>query len=372
MLKKTDDDAVSSKPEARSAPRRGIKRLALPILAVAVIGGGLYYGHYWWTEGRFLVSTDDAYVAADMALITARVTGYVTAVPVRENQSVRAGETLVEIDPGDLALELKAADARLSTQEAAITRMRAQRDAARAALVETQARREALQSAAAEAERSLARAQDLARSGAAAQAALDQAQNARDQAAATLRGGAAAIDSAQANIAVLDAQIAEQERTLEERRIDQETAARNLTFAALKAPYDGVVGNLSVQPGDLVSPSRRLMTVVPLADVYIDANFKETQLGRIAVGDKAHIEVDALPDQTFMGTVESVSPASGSVFSLLPADNATGNFTKIVQRVPVRIHLDPGQDSDGRLRPGLSTQVTIDIRTAPGAATNGG
>lgn len=366
MLKKVSDtdalprdaDAMARKP----APSR--KKLVLPLLALLFVGAGAAFGVYWWTEGRFLIETDDAYIAADMAVLTARVNGYVTSLPVAENQPVKAGQPVVEIDPGDLQLDLDAAEARIATQEAAIDRIDAQRRAGAAAVVQAEAQLEALQAAETEAKRNFDRAADLARTGAGAQAALDTARNALAEASASVRGGSAAIDSAKANVSVLDAQIAEARRNLAELGVARDSAARNLTFATVRAPYDGVIGNLSVQPGDLVSPSRRLATIVPLDRVYIDANFKETQIGGIAPGATASIEVDALPGVDLKGTVESFAPASGSVFSLLPADNATGNFTKIVQRVPVRIRIDDPQAADGKLRPGLSAVVTVDRRTA--------
>ena len=366
MLKKVSD--TDTLPHGAGAtgqrPGRSRRKLVLPLLALLFVAAGAAFGFYWWTEGRFLIETDDAYIAADMAVLTARVNGYVTSLPVAENQPVKAGQPVVQIDPGDLQLDLDAAEARIATQEAVIARIDAQRQAAGAAVVQAEAQLEALQAAESEARRTFDRAADLARTGAGAQAALDTARNNLAQASASVRGGSAAVDSAKADVRVLDAQIAEARRNLAELRVARESAARNLTFATVRAPYDGVIGNLSVQPGDLVSPSRRLATIVPLDRVYIDANFKETQIGGIAPGAKASIEVDALPGVELTGTVESFAPASGSVFSLLPADNATGNFTKIVQRVPVRMRIDDPQAAGGRLRPGLSTVVTVDRRTA--------
>src|SRR6185437_10575714 len=177
----------------------------------------------------------------------------------------------------------------------------------------------------------------------------------------------AAIQSADANITVLRAQKVQAERSLKELEVAQAKAERDLSFTTIRAPFDGVVGNRSVQVGDYVTPGKRLAAVVPLDKVFVDANLKETQLGPVVVGETANVRVDALDGALLKGTVESVAPASGSQFSLLPPENATGNFTKIVQRVPVRIAI-PAAEANGKLRPGLSVVVGIDTRTAPAKA----
>lgn len=364
-------ETTAPPPSAAEAPGRkksGRRKLFLGALLLAAIGGGSWYGHEWWTNGRFMVSTDDAYIAVDMAVMTPKITGYVASVPVTDNQAVKAGDPIVEIDQGDFQLALQAADAKIATQKATVERIRAQRAAAVEQVAEAEATRSAAAASLDQANLTLQRAESLVKSGTGAQAPLDAARSAQAEAKAQLTGTEAAISAAQANVGVLDAQVAEAETSVNALEIDRDVAARNLTFTTIRAPYDGVVGNLGVQPGDLVSPSRRLAAIVPLDKVYIDANFKETQLGSIAVGEKARIEVDALPGVDVEGTVASFSPASGSVFSLLPADNATGNFTKIVQRVPVRIAIDPAEAHAGHLRPGLSVTVSVDTRTAP----NGG
>ncbi|WP_062206646.1 HlyD family secretion protein [Aureimonas sp. AU12] len=359
---------ITQAPAKTTKKGGGLKKLVLSCVLLAAIGGGAWYGHHWWVDGRFLVTTDDAYVSADMAIMTPKVTGYVASVPVVENQTVKAGQPIVEIDPGDYALALRSAEAKIDTQSATIERIRAERAAADEAVAEAQANKVAAEAAQAQADLDLQRAQSLVRSGAGAQAPLDSARSAQAEANAKVAGTNAAIASARAQGTVLDAQIKEAEATGRELAVDRDVAARNLSFTTLRAPYDGVIGNLAVQPGDLVSSSRRLAAIVPLDKVFVDANFKETQVHEIVAGEKARIEVDALPGVEVSGTVVSISPASGSVFSLLPADNATGNFTKIVQRVPVRIAIDPADAHSGKLRPGLSVTVSVDQRTAPGAA----
>ncbi|RUY10026.1 HlyD family secretion protein, partial [Mesorhizobium sp. M2A.F.Ca.ET.040.01.1.1] len=202
------------------------------------------------------------------------------------------------------------------------------------------------------------------------QAQLDDAQTALDQAKAALVGADAQIAAAQANIGVLKAQRAESASTLASLQLTRDKAQRDLSFTVLKAPYDGVVGNRSVEQGDLVSPGQKLAVVVPMDKLYIVGNFKETQLGRMVPGEKVRITVDAIDGQSFEGTVSSLAPASGAVFSLLPPENATGNFTKVVQRVPVRIDVPADVLKTGKLRAGLSVVVAVDSRTAPASTTN--
>ncbi len=364
--------AGEARPAAGAAPAAdapakggGAKRVVLMLVALAVLGAAGFFGWRWWAEGRFMISTDDAYVGADIAIVSPKITGYVETVPARENDAVRAGEPIATIDPGDLQLALDAARARIATQQAAIERFASQRAAAEAAVSQARFEREKAQTLLDQAEEDLARAERLASRGAGTSAQRDAARTARDAAASTLAEARAAIDAATAQVSVLDAQRAEAEGALAELGVARDQAERDLTFTVLRAPSDGRVGNLSVQVGDLVSPGKRLAAIVPAGAVYVDANFKETQLDGIVPGQRAEVEVDALPGRTLTGTVQSVAPASGSVFSLLPPDNATGNFTKVVQRVPVRIRIDDAQALGGALRPGLSVVVAIDRRTTP-------
>ena len=352
------------------AKRSGAKRVVLVMIALAVFGAVGFFGYRWWTEGRFMISTDDAYVGADIAIVSPKITGYVETVPARENDAVHAGEPIATIDPGDLQLALDAAEAKIATQQAAIERFASQRAAAEAAVTQARSEQEKAQTLLTQAEDDLVRAERLASRGAGTSAQRDAARTARDAAASTLAEARAAIDAATAQVSVLDAQRAEAEGALAELGVARDQAERDLTFTVLRAPSDGRVGNLAVQVGDLVSPGKRLAAIVPADSAYVDANFKETQLDGIVPGQSAEIEVDALPGRTLTGSVESVAPASGSVFSLLPPDNATGNFTKVVQRVPVRIRIDDAQALGGALRPGLSVEVAIDRRTTPEAGSD--
>jgi membrane fusion protein (multidrug efflux system) len=356
--------------QAAKPKKRGIvRKLLLSVVAIAAIAGGSWYGHQWWIDGRFMISTDDAYIEGDITNISPKVTGYVAKVNVVANQHVKAGDTLVTLDNGDYRIAAEQADAQIATQKLTLARYDAQIAAAKSAVTQTEAQKTALEATARGAEITLKRQQGLAAKNAGVGADLDNAQVALDQAKANLAGADSAIASAQANIAVVAAQRAEAESQIHQLELQKAKAERDLSFTVLKAPFDGVVGNLAVQDGDLVSPGQRLAALVPIENLYIEANFKETQVADIKPGAKVKIEVDAVEGHEIEGTVESISPASGSVFSLLPPENATGNFTKVIQRLPVRIALPRDALESGHLRAGLSVVVEVDSRTGDADAT---
>jgi membrane fusion protein, multidrug efflux system len=367
---------VSEKPTAAPAGAADVKSAAeepkkkkrnpvLPVLVIALLAGGGWYGYNWWTDGRFLISTDDAYVEGDIAVISPKVSGYVEKVNVVENQRVKAGDPLVSLDQGDYVLALDKAKANVESARLAVARIDAQIGGGEASLKQAQAQLGALQAALRGAEITQKRAAELAAKSVGTTAELDNAQVALDQAKANLTAGEAAVTSAQANIDLLKAQRAEAVNTVRLQELAVDQAERDLSFTVLKAPYDGTIGNLSVQTGDLVSSGKRLASLVPLTELYVEANFKETQIGHIVPGSKVRIHVDAFDDQSVEGTVQSIAPASGAVFSLLPPENATGNFTKVVQRVPVRIAIPKDELERGHLRAGLSVIADVDTRTAP-------
>jgi membrane fusion protein (multidrug efflux system) len=349
--------------EAQPKKRGIVRKLILSVVALGALAGGAYYGHQYWIDGRFMISTDDAYIEGDITNISPKVTGYVAKVNVLANQHVKAGDTLVTLDNGDYKIAAEQADAQIATQKLTLARYDAQIAAAKSAVTQTEAQKTALEATVRGAEITLARQQDLATKKAGVRADLDNAQVAYDQAKANLAGADSAIASAQANIAVVTAQRAEAESQIHSLQLQKAKAERDLSFTILKAPFDGVVGNLAVQDGDLVSPGQRLAALVPIENLYIEANFKETQVAGIKPGAKVKVEIDALEDHVIEGTVESISPASGSVFSLLPPENATGNFTKVIQRLPVRIALPKSVLESGHLRAGLSVVVEVDSRT---------
>jgi membrane fusion protein, multidrug efflux system len=362
------EPAISPPAETPAKKKRSARSFLLPIIALGLLGAGAWYGYDYWTDGRFMISTDDAYVQADMAFISPKISGYVDQVKVTENQQVKAGDPLLVVDNGDYKIAVAQAEAQIATLSKTLDRIDAQTEAARASLEQAQAQKTADQAAADNAARAQVRAAQLLKTRVGTQAQLDDAETAVEQANAALVGADAQIAAAQANIGVLQAQRAETASTLASLQLGRDKAARDLSFTVLRAPYDGVVGNRSVEQGDLISPGQKLAVIVPMDKLYIVANFKETQLARLVPGEKVRISVDAIDGHDFEGTVSSLAPASGAVFSLLPPENATGNFTKVVQRVPVRIDVPADVLKTGKLRAGLSVVVAVDSRTAPAAS----
>jgi membrane fusion protein, multidrug efflux system len=357
----------SAQPDDKPAPRRiGRRKLALlgVLLATVAVGGG-WFGYRWWTVGRFMVSTDDAYVRADNTTLAAKVPGYVANIFVADNSFVHAGDVIATLDDGDYRLAADSARQKVATQQATVDRFGRQIVAQQANVEQARAQLVSAQAGKTRAALEFDRQQALAGKQFASQQALEQATANRDQAGAGVRTAEAALESAVATVDVLKAQQQEALRTLEELKTAQAKAERDLAFATIRAPIDGMIGNRAMQVGDYVQSGQRLASLVPLDAVYIDANFKETQLARIRAGQTVAISVDALPGRAIEGNVASMSPASGSVFSLLPADNATGNFTKIVQRLPVRIRVPLGVSGERLLRPGMSVVVSVDTRDQP-------
>jgi membrane fusion protein (multidrug efflux system) len=354
-------DAPAGKPRSR------IRLIALAAVATAALAVAGYFGSEWWTTGRFIVSTDDAYVGADTTTLATKISGYVAAVAVDDNQQVHAGDVIATIDEGDYRLAVEAARDKVATQKATIDRIAKQITAQQAAVDQAKAQLASAQAGGTRTQLELARQQSLASSQFASRQTLEQAQANRDQAVAAVDSAQAALASAAANVDVLKGQQQEAARTLSELETALAKAERDLSFAVIRAPFDGVVGNRAVRMGDYVQPGQRLASLVPLDGVYVDANFKETQLARLRPGETATITVDALPDRKIAGTVVSLAPASGSVFSLLPPDNATGNFTKIVQRLPVRLEVPADVAREGVLRPGMSVVVSIDTKSGTSA-----
>ena len=363
-------------PPAAPGRARSPRRFVLPLVALAALGYGVYWGYNWFVEGRFLVSTDDAYVGADASIIAAKVAGHIVEVPVAENQKVHAGDLLARIDDGDYRLAVDAAKAKIATQDATIARIGRQIEAQSAAIDQAAAQ---VASTDAQAEGAVAdekraalefdRSQKLADVNFGSQQRLEQATADRARAAATLAAALASKTAAVAALAgakdaadVLKAEQTEAERVRGELVTAEAKAERDLSFTEIRAPFDGVVGNKAAVVGQYAMPGTRLLAVVPVQAAYVDANFKETQLDAIRPGQKVDVAVDSFDGRVVPGVVESVSPASGAQFSLLPPDNATGNFTKVVQRVTVRIAIAPEALAREPLRAGLSVVATIHTR----------
>ncbi|MFZ1962587.1 MAG: HlyD family secretion protein, partial [Roseiarcus sp.] len=365
---------TAAPPSAR-APRSR-RRFILPVILLAALGYGGYFAYDWFVEGRFLVTTDDAYVGADTAIIAAKVAAHVAEVAVDENAFVHAGDLLVRLDGGDYRLAVDAAKAKIATQDATIARIGRQVEAQDAAIAQAAAQVGAaaaqLQGAEADQQRAALefdRSQKLAETNFGSQQRLEQAAADRARSAAAAAGANAAKASAEAalsgakdNLDVLKAQQTEAVRVRGELATAEEKAERDLSFTEIRAPFDGVVGNKAVEVGQYALSGTRLLALVPLTSAYVDANFKETQLGSIRPGQKVDLAVDSYGGRVIPGVVASIAPASGAEFSLLPPDNATGNFTKVVQRIAVRIAVDPEALKEGTLRPGLSVVASVRTR----------
>lgn len=330
------------------------------VLLTAAVGAALWAQH-WYQTGRWQQSTDNAYLRADIASITPRIAGEIIEVAVRDNQSLKRGDVLVRIDSRDYEAKLANARARVAEAEAAlITNERQQ--AMQAAMVEEA--RAGLQSAQADQGRikkDYARADALVREGVATQARLDTATAAQSAANAAVTRGSAGVKAASTQVATVVAQRASLEAQSAALQAAVRLAELDLEATTIRAPADGLVGNLSAKFGERVAPGQRLLSLVSPA-VWVEANFKETQLTKVLVGQTAEVEVDAFPDQRITALVESVAPASGAEFALLPPDNATGNFTKIVQRVPVKLTLQVPEKLSGKLRAGMSVEAVIDTK----------
>ena len=360
---------IAIEMSASQTPRRSPKARRLALIGAALLlvaGAAGAYGYHWWTVGRFIEATDDAYVGAHNTTLAAKVAGYVSSIAVEDNSRVRAGDVIATIDAGDFQLAADAARDKVATQQATVDRIGQQVIAQQASVDQAKAQLISAQAGATRARLELDRQQSLAQRDFASRQTLEQAQSNRDQSVAGVQSAQAAVDAAAANVDVLKAQQQEAAKGLEELRTALAKAERDLSFTVIRAPVDGVIGNRAVQTGDYVQTGQRLASLVPLDEVYVDANFKETQLAHLRPGQKVDISVDALPDQTIEGTISSLAPASGAVFSLLPPDNATGNFTKIVQRLPVRVSVPLDVATQQLLRPGMS--VVVSVNTKPGAA----
>ncbi len=346
-----------------------MRNTALGFAFVVLVALGAATGWYWWTAWRFQQSTDDAYVQSDITVISPKVEGYIKEVRVEENQRVAAGQVLIVVDDRDFAAKTAQAEAAVATQEAIVATY-ASRLGSQQAMIEQAAA--TVQSAEADLNRArldYKRYTSLVTSDFASRQRFETADADSRKAEAALGKARAALVAEQSQLAVLGSQKREEEARLLQARAGQQLAKNDLDNTVVRAPVGGIAGNRAGRVGQYVKPGTQLLSLVPLPNVYITANFKETQLTHMRPGQSAEISVDAYPDQPLTGRIESFAPASGAQFSLLPPDNATGNFTKIVQRVPVRIALPAEGPLARLLRPGLSVTVTVDTRAEPSAAT---
>ena len=331
--------------------------------AVAVLAGAAWYGWDYWTVGRYLVSTDDAYVKADNTTIAPKVSGYLREVLVGDNEPVKTGEVLARIDERDFKVALDQAKSDVAAANAAIASKQAQLGVQQAVIDAAQATIEVDKATVTFAAQENKRYGDLAATGYGSVQNAQQAQSRIAGAQAAVQRDTANFASALKQVDLLKAEIAQANAALARATAAQNQAELNLGYTTIVAPIDGIVGNRTLRVGQYVQAGTQLMSVVPVAGAYVVANFKETQLTDVREGQAVDIAVDMFPGQVVHGHVDSIAPASGQEFALLPPDNATGNFTKVVQRIPVKIALDPDNSSPVELRPGMSVIPTIETKS---------
>jgi membrane fusion protein (multidrug efflux system) len=329
------------------------------LLAIASSG---YFGWQYWTVGQFHVSTDNAYVKADTIAIAPKVSGYIASVLVGDNDPVHAGQVLARIDDRDFRVVLQQADAdvvasraAIATKQAALATQQSLIEAARATIAADEAD-------ATFASQDEKRYRELAATGSGSIQNAQKAASRHAVARAAVARDTATLASAIAQLDVVKAELAQAEAALERSQSARKQAALNLSYTSIVAPAKAVVGNRTLRVGQYVQAGTQLMSLVPVESAYVIANYKETQLTHVRAGQPVSISVDTYPGRRFRGHIDSLSPASGQEFALLPPDNATGNFTKVVQRIPVKIVLDPTQGLTDVLRPGMSVVTTIDTK----------
>jgi membrane fusion protein (multidrug efflux system) len=343
------------------------RRLLLAGAAIAAVAAAGDFGWNYWTTGRFQETTDDAYVKADTTVIAPKVSGYLSEVLVADNQTVKAGQPLATIDNRDYVVAVEQARADAAAAQADIDDAKANLDQQQAVIAQARATVEVDKASLTYSQQDNDRYISLAKTGAGSVQNEQQAVSKLQIAQSMLQRDQSAVIAAEQQIGTLRARLAKAQAVLAHDRAMQDQAALNLSYTTIVAPADGVVGNRSLRAGQYVQAGTQLMAIVPMNAVYVVANFKETQLTEVRAGQTVIVGVDMFPGTAVRGHVDSIAPASGQEFALLPPDNATGNFTKIVQRIPVKIVLDPGDKLAGLLRPGMSVNPTIDTRTGDNA-----
>ena len=364
-------NALTDKPEATSAPQRSVAppprsplRRLRPLAAIVVIVVGALVANWWFTEGAFIETTDNAYIQGDIAVLGPRIDADVQSVDVADNQAVRAGQRLITFDPRDRQALLDSAQGQAAEAQAAITVARQQMAQQRAAIAQSVA-----MVASAEAEQTRAAAEagrtaTLVGAGWTSRQANEAAVADRRKADAMVASAGAGSDTARQALTVAEAQVAQAEARLQTAEAQVRIARNNLSYTVLTAPFDGIVGNRAAQVGQHVMAGQQLIAITPpAAQLFVLANFKETQLTRMRPGQSVLLSADIDPGAVLHGRVASLAPATGALFSLLPPENATGNFTKVVQRVPVKLAIDPADAAKAPwLRAGLSVSASVDTR----------
>ena len=362
-----DKPPLPAQPQTSDRPRAGsrllakLRALVIPIAVLLLaVGIVVLITTRWnsWVGGRSTQSTDDAYVRADVTPLSTKISGIVSVVAVEDYQQVKAGDLLVQIKDDDFRAQVEQAEAGVLAAQAALENNHRQKELQSSKIAQAQAN---VKATGADVERTRlerVREEELEKTGSSTHQKLEQAVADEERLRATLSSRQAEVETQRREVAVLDAQEIQLKADMSAREAAVKLARINLDYTRIVAPTDGIVGERKVRAGQLVSPGTQVISLVGQT-VWVVANYKETQLRNVRAGDKADVIVDGVPGVVFTGRVETVSPASGSQFSLLPPDNATGNFTKIAQRIPVKIVLDPKQALTERLRPGMSVIATI-------------
>ena len=351
-------------PQLAPAKKLNLRQLLFTGAAIAVLAGTAWYGWDYWTVGQYLVSTDDAYVKADSTTIAPKVSGYLNQVLVKDNERVSTGQVLARIDDRDFKVALDQAKADVAAATATINSKQAQLDVQQAVINAAKATLDVDQAAMTFAAQENKRYADLAANGSGSVQNAQQAQARIASAQATLARDGANLASALKQVDLLKAEIMQANAASARAEAQQHQAELNLGYTTITAPIEGIVGNRTLRVGQYVQAGTQLMSVVPADGAYVVANYKETQLTDVHEGQSVDIAVDMFPGQIVHGHVDSIAPASGQEFALLPPDNATGNFTKVVQRIPVRIALDTTKNPHIELRPGMSVIPTIETRSS--------
>jgi len=354
---------VTEPAVAVAAPKsaRG-KRLILLLLAAAIVVGAVIFGMHWWTVGRFLESTDDAYVGGDVTVIGPKVPGYITELKVIDNQFVHAGDLLVKIDDRDYVAALNKAEGAVAAEQALLANLDATEQLQHAVVSQAKAGIDAANAETVRSRDDQVRYQVLSGRSAVSVESFQRADATYKTAQANGAKAQASMLASQRQLDVISTQKQQARAALEQAKAERDMARLNVGYTELRAPVDGVIGNRRARVGAYAAAGTQLLSVVPATGLWVDANFKEDQLQHMHPGQAVTIEADVMPGQIFHGHLDSLAPATGSQFSVLPPENATGNFTKIVQRVPVRVYLDGEDGHLGKLRPGLSVIAEVDTK----------
>jgi membrane fusion protein, multidrug efflux system len=353
---------VDTPPSANASPWQAWRRLAIPLVAVAAVLIFIAVATLrWdaWVGAATVQTTDDAYVRAELSRLSSRVAGEVLTVAVKDFQHVKTGDLLIQIDPADYQAQVAQAEAGVAGAKAALDNLANQVELQYATIAQAEAQRVSAIAIETESREEQERQQSLEQTAAGTRQKLEQAVAAYAKAQADVKASAAIIAAQRHQLEVLGGTKLQRAADVLGAQATLAAAKLRLGYTRIVAPFDGVVGERQVQPGDYVNIGSSLINVVPLPKVYLIANYKETQLTRVKPGQAVDIVVDTFSSETLHGRVERIAPASGSQFALLPPDNATGNFTKVVQRIPVRILLDPGQPLLEQLLPGMSATTRI-------------